>query len=138
MCCGILSVLIHFTPFENPHLLHVLTHYIVMRNCSLSYSAALLLARESHHLISPNPGFELQLRIWGHCNYDVIEPSRKAGKPVSEGKAAYKAWEKYRDELLGRNVNDPVAKAHFSMVAKLAANFGKQKAIRAYHDVAED
>ena len=99
-----------------------------MRKSSLDYSSALALARESRALITPNPGFEYQLRVWHFCGYDVyasdnlINPNLLSRKE----KAAYKAWKSNRDEMLGRG-EKAVNRARYSSVASLAAAFGKRR-----------
>jgi hypothetical protein len=97
-----------------------------MRTFSLTYSAALARAREARSLISPNPGFEYQLRIWEHCEYDVFLYSNKFGSSVHQEKAAYKAWKKNRDALLGGG-EAVVNKAHFAAMVKIAADIGKRR-----------
>jgi len=96
----------------------------------MSYSAALALVRESHPSISPNPGFELQLRIWSHCDHDVLTSSNTVGKPVGEEKPAYKAWKRYRDSLLGKG-EDSAIKARVATMAKVAADLATRKAEKA-------
>jgi hypothetical protein len=45
-----------------------------MKYLSLPYAAALLTARQSRPIISPNTGFEYQLRIWEKCGFDLFIP----------------------------------------------------------------
>jgi hypothetical protein len=97
-----------------------------MRTFSLTYSAALARAREARSLISPNPGFEYQLRIWEHCKYDAVLYSGNLGPSIHQEKAAYKAWKTNRDALLGRG-EAAVNKAHFAAMAKMAADVGKRR-----------
>ncbi|KAL2787360.1 protein-tyrosine phosphatase-like protein [Aspergillus keveii] len=47
----------------------------IMKYLSLPYAAALLTARQSRPIISPNTGFEYQLRIWEKCGFDVFMPA---------------------------------------------------------------
>lgn len=100
----------------------------MIRKLSLDYSAALGLARESRPLITPNPGFEYQLRVWHFCECDVYE-SDDSTTPDQKGpreKAAYRAWKANRDELLGRG-EKAINMIRFKTVAGLAANFGKKR-----------
>jgi hypothetical protein len=98
-----------------------------MRAFALPYSSALILARESRPLISPNAGFERQLRIWEHCRYHIYlaESTSSPGSAPKE-KAAYKAWKSERDILLKRG-EEAVNKARFSSMASMAAEFGKRR-----------
>jgi hypothetical protein len=98
-----------------------------MRKFSLDYSASLALARESQPLISPNPGFEYQLRVWYFCEYDVyFEESMASKSSTPNEKKAYKAWKSNRDSILGRG-EEAISKTRFALMASLAANFGKRK-----------
>ncbi|KAL2868179.1 dual specificity protein phosphatase family protein [Aspergillus lucknowensis] len=45
----------------------------IMKCRSLPYNDALRLARQSRSLITPNIGFEYQLRIWKGCGYAVLQ-----------------------------------------------------------------
>lgn len=45
-----------------------------MKYLLLPYAAALLTARRSRRIISPNTGFEYQLRMWEKCGFDVFMP----------------------------------------------------------------
>jgi hypothetical protein len=99
-----------------------------MRLHTLPYSSALALARESRPPISPNTGFEYQLRIWEHCKYDVYsvaETTSATGAMLKE-KAAYKAWKAERDNVMNRG-EEAVNKARFSSMATMAAQFGKRR-----------
>jgi hypothetical protein len=103
-----------------------------MRSFSLKYSSALALARESRSLITPNPGFEEQLRIWEHCKYDIFLPntaflSDEGGSMERRKKKAYKAWKSRRDALLGMG-EEAVNRARFASMANMAASFGKRRA----------
>jgi len=91
----------------------------LMRTLSLNYTSALALARESRPLISPNEGFEYQLRVWQHCDYDVIDADGKE-------KAAYQSLKAKRNALLGRG-EEAINRARAASVANLAASFGKKR-----------
>lgn len=99
-----------------------------MRKTSLHYSSALALARESRALITPNPGFEYQLRVWHFCGYDVYASDNSINLDSSsrKEKAAYKTWKSNRDEMLGRG-EEVVNRARYSSMASLAAAFGKRR-----------
>jgi hypothetical protein len=99
-----------------------------MRKFSLGYSEALTLARESRALISPNPGFEYQLRIWHYCGYDIYFSDESSGvnPPTLQEKPAYKALKARRDALLGRG-DEAINRARFASMANLAASFGKKR-----------
>jgi hypothetical protein len=100
---------------------------VVMRALKLDYSSALALARESRALITPNSGFEYQLRVWQHCGYDVYvsESAASTTSPLQD-KYAYKVWKSNRDALLGRG-EEAVNKSRFASMAKVAASFGKKR-----------
>ncbi|KAF2816262.1 phosphatases II [Mytilinidion resinicola] len=104
----------------------------LMRSLRLPYSEALSLARESRPLITPNIGFEKQLRIWGFCEYEVVVPgsgslTSASGNVVTDvEKRPYVVWKKERDELFGKGevaVNRERAKG----LAGMAAEFGRRR-----------
>lgn len=90
-----------------------------MRSLSLDYSAALALARESRPLISPNEGFEYQLSVWQHCEFDLYFPNNVE-------KPAYKALKARRDALVGKG-EEAVNRVRYASMANLAASFGKRR-----------
>ncbi|KAF2184528.1 phosphatases II [Zopfia rhizophila CBS 207.26] len=81
----------------------------LMRTLTLSYDTALSLARESRPLVTPNPGFERQLRIWEECQYEVYirEPATLSTpySPLVE-KPAYKVWKQQRDNLFCQRIEE--------------------------------
>ncbi|KAF2183508.1 phosphatases II [Zopfia rhizophila CBS 207.26] len=100
----------------------------LMRTLTLSYDTALSLARESRSLVTPNPGFERQLRIWEECQYEVYtcEPATASTPylpPVE--KPAYKVWKQQRDDLFCQRTED-VNKIRASTMASMAAQFRKE------------
>jgi hypothetical protein len=96
-----------------------------MRHFSLPCSLALSLARDSRPLISPNAGFERQLRVWEQCKYDIyLAGSIPSGSPKE--KAAYRAWKSQRDTLLNQG-EEAVNKVRFSSMASMAAEFGRRR-----------
>jgi hypothetical protein len=99
-----------------------------MRKFSLDYSAALSLARESRPLLTPNPGFEDQLRIWQFCNYDIYlsDDSTASDSSSPKPKPAYKAWMSKRDAMFAKG-EEAINKARFASMASLAASFGKKR-----------
>lgn len=99
----------------------------MMRALKLDYSSALALARESRALITPNSGFEYQLRVWQHCGYDVYvsESAASTTSPLQD-KYAYKVWKSNRDALLGIG-EEAINKSRFATMAKVAASFGKRR-----------
>ncbi|RFU26809.1 hypothetical protein B7463_g9532, partial [Scytalidium lignicola] len=108
----------------------------LMRSLCVPYSTALSMARESRPLISPNQGFEYQLKVWEHCKYDIYLSQLPSPSPSVhqrnkiEGpkeKPAYKAWKQERDALLGRG-EEAVNRARVSSIATLAAQFGRRRA----------
>jgi hypothetical protein len=104
-----------------------ITYHPVMRRFQLSYASALSLARESRPQITPNSGFERQLRVWEFCGYSVYDGS-ESERPEAEmkEKPPYKAWKAERDNLLGRGEED-VNRARFSSLADMAARFGRRR-----------
>lgn len=122
---------------------------IVMKKLSLTYSAALRLARESRDVITPNSGFEQQLRIYEHCKYEIHKPMRPfSPAPVStpgpdqverqlgastgdsstiegnrELKPAYTVWKKERDIRAANGEH----LGKFSDMANMAAAFGRRR-----------
>ncbi|KAH8648785.1 protein-tyrosine phosphatase-like protein [Tricladium varicosporioides] len=92
----------------------------LMRSLLLEYSEALALAREYRPLISPNEGFEYQLRVWQHCEYDPYFPNYVE-------KPAYKALKARRDALVGKGA-EAVNRVRYASMANLAASFGKRRA----------
>lgn len=99
-----------------------------MRKFSLNYPAALALARESRPLVTPNPGFEYQLRVWHFCGYDIYlsDESTTSNSSSLEEKEAYKAWKSNRDAMLGRG-EETINKARFASMASVAASFGRRR-----------
>ena len=57
---------------------------LVMRHFSFSYSVALSLARANRPMITPNGGFERQLRIWEHCSYSIYLDEADAASNQSQ------------------------------------------------------
>ncbi|ETI25467.1 hypothetical protein G647_02240 [Cladophialophora carrionii CBS 160.54] len=106
----------------------------LMRRFQLSYASALSLARESRSQITPNSGFEKQLRVWEFCGYNVYECGEEAGgsgeagsgEAVRKEKRPYRAWKAERDNLLKRGEED-VNRARFSSLADMAARFGRRR-----------
>ena len=96
-----------------------------MRKFSLSYAAALSLAHESRPQITPNTGFEKQLRIWAFCEHDVFVSSLEDEGPRKE-KPAYKAWKAERDNVLTQGEED-INRARFSSLAQSVASFGRRR-----------
>ncbi|KFY45521.1 hypothetical protein V494_00899 [Pseudogymnoascus sp. VKM F-4513 (FW-928)] len=96
----------------------------LMRELSLDYPAALALARESRDLITPNQGFEKQLRIWGQCKYDIF--IHEPGSANTREKYGYKAWKYGRDNLMERG-EEEVNRTRVASAASLAASFGKRR-----------
>ncbi|KAJ9610766.1 hypothetical protein H2200_005543 [Cladophialophora chaetospira] len=94
----------------------------LMRKNNLSYASGLNLARESRPQITPNNGFEKQLRIWEFCKYEIYVPASETGGERKE-KPPYKAWKAERDNLLSKGEED-VNRARFSSLADMAARFG--------------
>ncbi|KAF2492029.1 phosphatases II [Lophium mytilinum] len=103
----------------------------LMRACRLPYSEALALARESRALITPNLGFEKQLRIWGFCEYEVVVPGSGSltsalGNVVEDvEKRPYVVWKRERDELF-RKGEVAVNRERAQGLAGMAAEFGKK------------
>lgn len=106
----------------------------LMRRFEVGYDEALAMARESRDLITPNVGFEEQLRVWEQCGYDVYLPdlSEKAGDgevPVGTGgrkeKAAYKLWKKEQQSRIAGA--DGVERVRISAVGHMAAEFGARR-----------
>lgn len=120
-----------------------------MRRFSLPVSSALSLARASRPIITPNSGFERQLRIWEHCQCDVYLEDCDSKRPTTSSdsrtkstvgdtqawpttqslrkpKPAYKAWIAERDSLLKRGQED-INRARFSSMASMAAQFGRRR-----------
>ncbi|KAG0647045.1 Dual specificity phosphatase MPK-4 [Hyphodiscus hymeniophilus] len=103
----------------------------LMRKFSLDYPAALALVRESRALVSPNPGFEAQLRIWRSCAYDVYlsHDYFAAGSAALEEKDVYRSWKSARDAMLKADgAEEKLNKARFASMAIMAAKFGKKRA----------
>ncbi|KAL4778059.1 protein-tyrosine phosphatase-like protein [Aspergillus varians] len=68
----------------------------IMRSLFIPYADALALARVSRRLITPNVGFEWQLRIWEHCGYEVFDCVVENGSVVLTRKPTY---EEFVDEV---------------------------------------
>jgi hypothetical protein len=100
---------------------------LVMRQLDLSYGAALTLARGSRPEITPNGGFEKQLRIWEFCSFDVYTSSTNGGSRQKE-KPAYKAWKIECAELSGEK---DVLRARLSSMGATAARFGRMRTEKA-------
>ncbi|OCT47194.1 hypothetical protein CLCR_02423 [Cladophialophora carrionii] len=106
----------------------------LMRRFQLSYASALSLARESRPQITPNSGFEKQLRVWEFCGYNVYDCGDETGgsgeagsrQAVRKEKPPYRAWKAERDNLLKRGEED-VNRARFSSLADMAARFGRRR-----------
>lgn len=127
----ILSSLPPFRTLPHPPYAGHSSHHraqVVMRHLSLPYSSALSLARSSRPLISPNTGFEYQLRIWDHCKYDVyaVDSTTSATGAILKEKPAYKAWKVERDNMMNKG-EEAVNKARFSSMASMAAQFGRRR-----------
>jgi hypothetical protein len=111
----------------------------VMRHLALPYSSALSFARSSRPAITPNLGFEHQLRIWEHCKYTIYQSDPVDGSKGSLGanespaplkiKPAYKAYLAERDSLLKRGEED-INRVRFSSMASMAAQFGRRRTER--------
>ncbi|KAL3464018.1 protein-tyrosine phosphatase-like protein [Aspergillus heterothallicus] len=83
----------------------------IMRYLSLPYAAALATARKSRGLITPNVGFEYQLRMWEGCGFDVFleageEQEREPDNLQGEGsqrqrmkKPEYAVWKNEVEEI---------------------------------------
>ncbi|EXJ57480.1 hypothetical protein A1O7_07828 [Cladophialophora yegresii CBS 114405] len=106
-----------------------------MRRFQLSYASALSLARESRPQITPNSGFEKQLRVWEFCGYSADDWGEGSGCSDNTGrrskgerkeKPPYRAWKAERDNLLKRGEED-VNRARFSSLADMAARFGRRR-----------
>jgi hypothetical protein len=93
-----------------------------MRKLGMSYAPALALARESRPQITPNSGFEKQLRIWEFCQYSVLH--NPDGTGVKREKAPYKAWKEERLLLLKDKSSN---RARLAAVANMAASFGQRR-----------
>ncbi|KIW66106.1 hypothetical protein PV04_08310 [Phialophora macrospora] len=109
----------------------VLVH--LMRRLQISYASALSLARESRPQITPNSGFERQLRVWEFCRYSVYDDDGRDGSVESgrvnnerREKPSYKAWKAERDNLLKKG-EEHVNRARFSSLADMAARFGRRR-----------
>ncbi|KAH8800354.1 protein-tyrosine phosphatase-like protein [Xylogone sp. PMI_703] len=104
----------------------------LMRTLSVPYSTALSMVRETRTWATPNRGFEYQLKVWEHCQYDVYlpdSPSTASESISNEGpkeKPAYKAWKRERDALLSKG-EEVVNRARVSSIASLAAEFGRKR-----------
>jgi len=105
----------------------------LMRTLSLPYASALSLARESRALITPNAGFEKQLRIWAFCNYSLVEPgtgslTSASGNVVRDReKRPYTVWKRERHELVGRGDGAVNRERVRGMVGR-AAELGRRRA----------
>ncbi|KAL2818410.1 protein-tyrosine phosphatase-like protein [Aspergillus cavernicola] len=72
----------------------------MMRTLEVDYKTALSMAQQSRILISPNFGFQYQLRLWRQCGFDVYDPAdneeqeRKqgGGNSLLRPNATYRAW----------------------------------------------
>lgn len=98
------------------------------------------MARSSCPSITPNPGFERQLRIWEHCRYaiyqtDLVDNTKQSVGPANKDsknpafrkiKPAYKAYLAERDNLLKRGEED-INRARLASMASMVALFGRRR-----------
>ncbi|KAL4737725.1 protein-tyrosine phosphatase-like protein [Aspergillus similis] len=76
----------------------------IMRTLVLPYKTALKIAQLSRPQISPNIGFEWQLRVWEGCGYDVFNrvPIGDQGQIMIKRKAGYEQWVDVIDKIYDR------------------------------------
>lgn len=104
----------------------------LMRTLRLPYSDALSLARASRRLITPNGGFEKQLRIWAFCEYELTVPgsgqlTSASGNVVEDTvKRPYVVWKRERDLLLKQG-DEVVNKERVRGMVGVAAEMGRRR-----------
>jgi len=76
----------------------------MMRAQRLDFETVLEKVRKQRSVVRPNPGFQVQLRLWGKMEYDVYQPGDEAEREEERGprvmKELYVAWK----EEQGRRV----------------------------------
>ncbi|KAF1958164.1 phosphatases II [Byssothecium circinans] len=100
----------------------------LMRKHSISYEAALELARKSRPIITPNSGFADQLRLWHEMTYSIYDEEKESAgeKADRKLKTQYVQWKVNKGILLSKGDQAKQEGLRKSM-ADMAAQFGKRR-----------
>ena len=96
----------------------------VMRRLRMEYDDALALVRKYRPLVTPNEGFEKQLRLWRE-----LEWSRYDNAEISKVKERYLVWLRERQEMSKKDEEER-NKSRAQAVGKLTAFFAARRAER--------
>ncbi|KAL4991943.1 protein-tyrosine phosphatase-like protein [Aspergillus falconensis] len=98
----------------------------IMRTLGLPYRTALSIAQLSRPQISPNIGFEWQLRMWEGCGYDVFDRvlTGDQGQIMIKRKAGYEQWADVIDKIYDRADAVEMARAKEDYLRNLAEMLG--------------